>query len=146
MNSCRPSKDRIRNRPQRRGVVLIVVIVTISISLTLFGLWARNIVNEHQRLAYQRFRLQAVRLAEAGVRRAIARRTADPQFEQETWTVPADQLGGKHAANVRVRAVPRDAPSTVRYEATAEYPAGAVRQARLTRQIEVSIPPSGSES
>ncbi|MCI0332212.1 MAG: hypothetical protein L0228_03175 [Planctomycetes bacterium] len=144
MSSRRTAPRRIHHRPHRRGVVLIVVIVTISISLTLFGLWARNIVKEHQRFAYQQFRLQAVRLAEAGVRRAIARRVADPQFEQEAWAVSADHLGGKHAAKVQIRAVPNDA-SAVGYEATAEYPADAVRQARVTRQIEMSIPRSGSE-
>jgi Tfp pilus assembly protein PilX len=137
---------RRRRRAHRRGVVLIVVIVTTSISLVLFGIWARNMVNEHRRFANQQYRLQATRLAEAGIRRAVVRKSADPQFQEETWSVPAESLGGQHAASVQIRAVSSGDATTMRYEATAQYPAGAVRRAQVTKRIEVSISPSGNES
>jgi Tfp pilus assembly protein PilX len=138
--------SRLCRRAQRRGVVLIVVIVTTSISLVLFGIWARNMVKEHRRFANQQYRLQATRLAEAGIRRAMARKSAEPQFQEETWTVPAESLGGTHAANVQIRAMPSDNAATVRYEATAQFPAGAARRAQITKRIEVPIPPSENES
>lgn len=140
------TRSNTRRHAQRRGVVLIVVIVTTSISLVLFGMWAQNIVKEHRRFANQQFRLQATRLAEAGVRRAMTRKSVDPQFEEETWTVPADSLSGPHAATVQIHAVPSDDAKSMRYEATAQFPAGAARRAQITKRIEVPIPPSGNES
>ena len=140
------TSSRTRRHAPRRGVVLIIVIVTTSISLVLFGMWAQNMVKEHRRFANQQFRLQATRLAEAGIRRAMARKLADPQFQKETWSVPAESLGGTHAASVQIRAVPSGNATTVQYEATAQFPAGAVRRAQITKRIEVPIPPSGNES
>ena len=140
------TRSNTRRHAPRRGVVLIVVIVTTSISLVLFGMWAKNMVSEHRRFANQQFRLQATRLAEAGVRRAMARKFADPQFQEETWSVPADSLGGPHAANVQIRVIQGDDATTVRYEATAQFPMGAARRAQITKRIELPIPPSGNES
>jgi Tfp pilus assembly protein PilX len=138
--------SKTRRHAPHRGVVLIVVIVTTSISLVLFGMWAQNMVKEHRRFANQQYRLQAIRLAEAGIRRAMARKSADPQFQEETWAVPAESLGGTHAANVQIRVSQGDNAATVRYEATAQFPAGAVRRAQITKRIEAPIPPSGNES
>jgi len=146
MMTCGSTAETNAHRPRRRGVVLVVVLVTISISLTLFGLWARTIVQEHRRQANQQFRLQAARLAEAGVRRAMQRRAADPQFEEDTWMAPAEHLGGTHAAKVRIRATPNDDTTALRYEATAEFPTGAVRRAQITKRIEIATPLSGNES
>ena len=140
------TSSKTRRQAPRRGVVLIVVIVTTSISLVLFGMWAQNMVKEHRRFANQQYRLQATRLAEAGIRRAMARKSADPQFQDETWSVPTESLGGTHAANVQIRATQGDNAAIVRYEATAQFPAGAVRRAQITKRIEVPIPPPGNES
>lgn len=137
-------KHRFQSR-QSRGVVLIVVLVAIGISLTLFGLWGRNIVREHRQLVLHRYRMQAARLAEAGVRRAVARRAADPGYQQETWPVPADHLGGTHAAQVEIRAARNDADNSVRLFATAQYPIGAKRSVTISRQIELTLPPPENE-
>lgn len=140
------TRSNTRRHVQRRGVVLIVVIVTTSISLVLFGMWAQNMVKEHRRFANQQYRLQATRLAEAGLRRAMARQSADPQFQEEAWSVPAVSLGGTHAANVQIRVMPSDDAKSTRYEATAQFPSSAERRAQITKRIEVPIPPSGNES
>lgn len=123
-----------------------MVIVAVSVSLALFGMWARNLVQDHRRLAGQRFHMQAIRLAEAGLQRALARRTADPAFTQETWTVPAQSLGGTHAATVQIRVTPNDAATAVQYEATARYPADTLRQAQVTHRIEIPTPSPENES
>lgn len=132
-------------RPQPRGMALIIVVVTASICLLLFGIWARTLVQEHQRFASQQFRLQAARLAEAGLRRAQALKAADPEFQGETWAIAADALGGKNTASVQIRVTRTDAAST-RYEAVAQYPAGAVRRAQITKTIEIPTPSTGNES
>ena len=129
----------------RRGIALVATIVAMSIALTLFGLWARSIVQEHRRAAVRQFRAQAVRLAEAGVRRGIAQRAANPQYDGETWSIVGATLGGPHQAQVRVRVAPTNERGIVRYEATAEFPAGATRRALITRQIEITTTPSETE-
>src|SRR5688572_29155505 len=106
MMKCYSILGRRGYRGRRRGVVLVVILVTISISLALFALWAQTIVQDHRRQANQQFRLQATRLAEAGIRRAMARRASDPQFSDEVWVVPAADLVGTHDAKVRIRATP----------------------------------------
>jgi hypothetical protein len=115
--------------------------------MALFGLWGKTVVREHRRLEGEALRLQAVRLAEAGARRGIARRAVDPQYAHETWPVAAAELDGRHAAEVRIRVTPvADAATATRVEATAEFPVGAVRRARSTKQLEISNSISGDES
>jgi hypothetical protein len=135
-----------RRRNARRGVVLIMVIVTVSVSMILFGIWAKNMVREHRRFANHLYRVQATRLAEAGVQRAIARRAADPAFTEETWPVPAESMGGTRGATVQIRVVFNSDAATLRYEATAQYPANAVRRAQVTKQIEIPTSPTDNES
>jgi hypothetical protein len=123
--------------------VLVAIIVVLSTSLTLFGVWTRTVLRERSRLASQQFQLQAVRLAEAGIHRAIARLAIDPQYQGETWSVLADQLDNTHAAEVRIRIAPNPGANTTRYEATAEFPAGAVRRAQITKSTELpNVAPS----
>jgi hypothetical protein len=120
--------------------VLVAVIVVMSISLTLFGIWARAVLRERTRLASQQFQLQAARLAEAGVHRAVERHAADPQYQGETWSVPADQLDKTHSAEVRIRIALSPGANTTRIEAAAEFPAGAVRRAQITKSTELPSP------
>jgi Tfp pilus assembly protein PilX len=137
---------RQRTASTRRGIVLIAVVALFAISMTLFGVWAQAAVREQQRIRNQNYRAQAVRLAEAGLRRAIARRLADPQYESEVWRVAAEMLDTSNAAEVRIRVAAGDAAGSVLYEATAEFPAGAVRRAQITRRIETTNPATGDES
>jgi hypothetical protein len=111
-----------------------------AISLTLFGIWARQALSEQRQLETQQKRLQALRLAEAGIGRATARRAVDPQFTEEAWLVPAAQLDQIHAAAVRIRVAPGHKPTTLHYEATAEFPAGAVRRVQVTKSVEIPNP------
>jgi hypothetical protein len=130
----------------RRGIALIAVVALFAISLTLFGVWAQAAVRHQQRIRNQQYRAQAVRLAEAGVRRAVARRLADRQYETEVWRVPSEMLDRSHAAEVRIRVAAGGASGAVLYEATAEYPAGAVRRAQITRRIETINPVTEDQS
>jgi hypothetical protein len=135
-----------KTEASRRGIVLIAVVALFTISLTLFGVWAQAAVRHQQRIRNQQYRVQAVRLAEAGVRRAVARRLAGPQYETEVWRVPAEMLDRSHAAEVRIRVTAGGASGTVLYEATAEYPDGAVRRAQITRRIETINPVTEDQS
>jgi hypothetical protein len=129
----------------RNGVILVAVVVVLTISLTLFALWARAALQQHQRITFEQWRMQAVRLAEAGVRRGLARRAADKAFTQETWSLAAEALDQSHAGVVRIRVMAGPDESTMRCNATAEFPAGAVRRAQVTKRIEIPISTTGDE-
>jgi len=85
------------------------------------------------------------------VRRAVARIGTDTAYAGEHWQIAADEIGGKHSAEVVIRfepVVPLD-PSTalasqglthVRVTATANYPAGAERRVRFTKSTEITVP------
>jgi hypothetical protein len=133
-------------KSSRPGIVLVAVIAVFAISLMLFGLWARAAVQQQQQMRSQQYRAQAVRLAEAGVRRAIARRAADAQYTEELWPVPADMLDQIHSAQVQIKVIVAEDADTIDYKATAEFPAGAVRHAQVTRHMETSRPRPKSES
>jgi hypothetical protein len=138
--------NRNRIAASRRGIALIAVVALFAISLTLFGVWAKAAVEQHARFHSHQYRVQTVRLAEAGVRRAVARRLADPQYETEVWRIPAELLATSHAAEVQIRVAQGSAAGTLLYEATAEYPDGVARRARITRRIETFNPTTGNES
>jgi hypothetical protein len=132
---------RLRSSGKRkRGVVLVAVIVLFSVSLTLFGLWSQAVVGERNNLATQQFRIQAGRLAEAGVQRAVSLRAADAKYADEVWAVPASELDNAHAAQVRIHVAPTSDAGGIRCEATAEFPVGALRRAQITKSIEIPNP------
>jgi hypothetical protein len=113
--------------------------------VTLFGVWARSSIQLHQRMRNEQLRLQAVRLAEAGIRRALAMRTADASYNQERWQVPASDLNTTHTAAVRIRVTPGQDSPALTFEATAEFPAGAIHRAQVTRRIEIPNSVTGEE-
>jgi Tfp pilus assembly protein PilV len=121
----------------RHGFVLVAVVVVLTISLALFGVWARAAVQQHRRSRNEQMRLQAVRLAEAGVRRAMARRAADPAYNGETWLVDGRELDSVHAAEVRIGLAQSADATALGFEATAEFPAGMAHRAQVTKRMEI---------
>jgi|SRR4051812_42528873 Tfp pilus assembly protein PilX len=132
-----PSRGRA---VRKRGVVLIAVLVLFAVSLTLFGLWSQSVIREHSRMATQQFRLQAVRLAEAGLQRAALLRATDGKYVDEVWSIPATQLDQTHAAQVRIHVTPASDPGGIRYEATAEFPVGVPRRVQITKSLKIPNP------
>jgi len=127
---------RSRSAP-KRGIVVVAILVVFSVSLLLFGLWSRSVVREHRSLSNQQFRIQAERLAEAGIERGIAARKANADYAEETWPVPAAQLDKTHAAQVRIRVTSTSNAGNIRYEATSEFPVGALHRAQITKSVEI---------
>jgi Tfp pilus assembly protein PilX len=132
-----------RSHAMPHGFVLVAVLVVFVVSLTLFGVWARRAIGQHRRSRVEQIRLQAVRLAESGVRRAMTRQSADPLYRAEQWTLAAGILDEVSTAEVRIRVEPAGDKSKRRYVATAEFPLGVVTRARITKQIEIPSPERG---
>jgi type II secretory pathway component PulK len=121
-------------------MVLVMLVVVMCVALALFGVWARRAVRAQRRMESRQYRMQAQRLAEAGVRRALARLAADPNFTNETWSVPADQLDQRHAAAVRIEIASSPFENKLHCQATAEFPEGTARRATVAEAVEIPIP------
>jgi type II secretory pathway component PulK len=134
----RPLVAPLRSRSEpKRGIAVVAILVVFAVSLLFFGLWSRSIIRERRSLSNQQFRIQAERLAEAGIERGIAARKANANYAEETWSVPAAQLNKTHAAQVRIHVIPASKSGSIRYEATAEFPVGALHRAQMTKSVEI---------
>jgi hypothetical protein len=131
------NRRRIPKRRTPRGIVLVAVLVVFTIALTLFGVWTHSALAQHRRLQMDQMRLQTARLAEAGVRRAVLRRKADPQYDGEVWQLPKNALGRSRTAQVTIDVIPTANNGALVYEAVAQFPASSDRRAQVTKRIEV---------
>jgi hypothetical protein len=131
-------------RRARPGFVLVTIVVVIALAMSLFGLWAKAAIGQHRWLDVAALQMQAERLAEAGIARAVDRHTADPEYSGETWTIPAAELQSRGPAEVRIQI--EATGDELHVSVTADFPAGADRRARVTKNIEVLDPSSGEVS
>ncbi len=89
------------DRP-RRGMLAIAVLVCLLV-LTIIGLsLVRTGTAQRDGVRALGRRLQAEWLAEAGLRRALARLDLDPGYSGETWNIEARDLGAADAATVAI--------------------------------------------
>lgn len=133
------SRTRLAARP-RRGVVLIVLLAVFAIVATIAGAWARSVVQDRRVEALRRDRVQVRWLAEAGVRRAAARLSADPAYVGETWQIAASELGRPESAAVTIHIEPVvDGAGQVRLTARARYPQSHPR-VRESKTVVVKLP------
>jgi type II secretory pathway pseudopilin PulG len=137
--SYRSTKPKRLMAARPRGFVLVAVLVVFAVSLTLFGVWARAAVAQYRRARVQHVRLQATRLAEAGVRRAVAQYGLDRNYKEETWSVPAGVLDRSRAAEVRIRVAPSNEDRNLLFAATAEFPVNVLQRAQITKRIDLPI-------
>jgi Tfp pilus assembly protein PilX len=129
------------DRP-RRGMLAIAVLVCLLVLTMIAGALIRTGVAQRDEVRGLERRLQAEWLAEAGLRRALARLEADPGYSGETWDVGARELGAADAATVAiaVERPPGDANArTIRVRA--DFPRDPPRRARCSRQITLSQTP-----
>ena len=96
-------------RANRRGAVLISVMVALALITALSVAWLRIAAGERRLLREQQQRLEAGCLADSALARAAARLAADPNYRGETWHVVAESLGGRSAASVAIEIAPDDA-------------------------------------
>jgi len=125
----------------RRGVIMVAVIVCVAVASIIFLSIAKLVVAGRQAAQTETWQLQARWLAESGLERAASRLAADADYSGETWTVPADAIGGSEAGlvEIAVEAVP-DEPGRHRVLIRADYPDLPHRRTRHTKQAIVQLP------
>ena len=135
-------------RHARRGAVLIIVIAVFAVVMAPGAVWAKRIVFERARQRRVEQRAQAEWLAEAGVRRAAARLSVDPQYDGETWSIAPRELNQRAGGQVEISVQPipaeqSDNSTTAAYRllARARYPEPAPR-VQVVKIVEFTPSPS----
>ena len=146
----RPSSDStatdIRRRetrqraPRRRGAVLIIVLIVLTVATTLFAIWGPAAVRERRQADVRLRAVQANWLVESGIDRAVARLRIDNDYAGETWQISANELGGRHAAAVTIRVeTPADAPQQRTIHVQADHPPEAEHRVRRSKTIRLNL-------
>ena len=129
-----------RNRPGMASVAALVVLLVVGLIcgvLLKIALARRVEVGREERL------LQAAWLAESGLDRAASRLGSSADYAGETWSITAEELGGRGSATVAI-AVEKvaDQPDRRKVRVQADYPADSRLRARQSREIVVTLPKS----
>ncbi len=139
--------SRAMQKPNRRGAVLVVVLVCLAVLMVLLVSSVRLAASGHQAMQRQARRLQADWLAESGLQRAAWQLGRAADYSGETWNVSAEQLGTPDSAVVTIEVEPvTDRPDQRLVRAVADYPKNSRRRVRQRRQVIVEITPPKGES
>ena len=130
----------------RRGAVLIVVLACLAVALLVMVSLVRLAAVERNQVQVGAWQSQARWLAESALERAAARLAADPKYSGETWSLPAEALGGRDGAVVRIEVeTPTGQPARRLLRVQADYPDHPHLRVRQTRQLAVEIPKAGEK-
>ncbi len=127
-----------RQTPKRDGAAVLVLVVMFAIITAMLGVWAKSIMEQQRQTRVRGHAAQAQWLAESGLRRAVARRTADSDYSGETWLIAPDALSGRYGGRVEI-AIERspDRQDRRRITARAAYPDVPVHRVQKSIWIEV---------
>jgi len=129
----------IQRRPSRRGAVLIVAMVTVAVVTVLLVTTTRLVLSHRRATETARWRIQADWLAESALDRAAAALADDGGYSGETWTLPAEQLDGRHGGRVVIEVKPiSKTPPRWTLRSRALFPDAPDHRAQCTRQRNVS--------
>jgi type II secretory pathway component PulK len=138
------SRVRYETTSDRRGLVLIVVMVCLVVFATLCGVLLKLALVEQRQVRMQEWRLQAEWLAESGIERAAARLADSADYAGETWTV-ATQEFAEGAVTIEVERV-EARPNLRLVRVRADYLRQGVRSARHSKDVQVEIKQQSSET
>jgi hypothetical protein len=123
-------------------MISVAALVCLLVMTLICGSLLRTIQTQRALVRSEERRLQADWLAESGLERACARLANDAEYQGETWSVTADQLGGKDNAAVTIQVAARpgkDGEIQRLVSVQADYPSDPSRRVRARRQAIVDI-------
>lgn len=131
----RQSDQRRSHRP-RSGMILAMVLVALLIVMLLGAALANAFLARRQLVRHSEQQQQAFWLAESAMQRAVYRLTNEPEYQGETWQVPADDLGGTYfgVAIIQVDAIAA-ADTELRITVEATYPSNALKKTIQHREL-----------
>ena len=134
-----------RNSKARRGAVLVMALVALTLLTIIGAALVRLAVMETKSIDVRLRGCQARRLAEAGVARAAARLASDPDYRGETWSLSRADWPAGLAAQVTIEIGETDKPGWRRITATADYPSDAAVRARERQTADFPATHSGEK-
>jgi type II secretory pathway component PulK len=123
----------------------MVVLVAIAIAAAAMVSLAALLAAEHRAVEADRWSEQAQWLAESGLARAVDRLRADTKYSGELWKIPSDVFPSREGGSVRIEIQPVPEQSLRRrVRVQADFPDQAVRRARHSRELVVTLRPARS--
>lgn len=115
---------------RRRGTVLIVLMVFLLVTVSIAIAVMRAALVDARQFNTDAKSLQADRLAEAGIARALSLRTTNAEFTGDEWQI---EFAGREPGVVRTQVSTADERVTI--ESVATYPASGDRRVQSRRQV-----------
>jgi type II secretory pathway component PulK len=124
----------------RRGVVVVAAVVAFAIAATFLFYLLKNTLDQQRQMLTHRQEIQADWLAAAGIDRALAKLKQSPDYNGETWRVPADELSDTAAAEVVIQIEDSNLFNQRKITAQANYPLDTPHRARKTLAKTITLP------
>lgn len=122
----------------RRGTALVAALIALTIVGILGGVLVRRGLDSNRRAALSAREAQTEALWQSGLDRARARLAADPQYNGETWAIPAAALGGRSSGKITIRvAAVADGPAHATIQA--EFPVESDTPSRTHREVTIEV-------
>jgi hypothetical protein len=121
-------------------LITIAVLVCLVV-ITMIGAGLLRLVGSQRvMIRGEEHALQSEWLAESGIERAVARLAGDPEYRGETWTIPADALGGPLPGLVSIKVGPlNDGRDRRLVTVQADFPGDPERRVRTSKQAIVDL-------
>ena len=97
MRQSRGTHGAFRPDGPPRAMISVAVLVCLLVIMLICASLLRLVQSRRALIRNEERKLQADWLVESGLDRAAARLGDDPSYRGETWTIPADELGGQGA-------------------------------------------------
>lgn len=128
---------QVRNRRdacstlRRSGLALLVVLVALAIVSSIAITLLRLAMMHHRQAEHETSLAQSRWLAESALDRTAVQLKADAKFSGSTWSIPAKELNGRHAAQVtiEVKSV-ENRPQAREVTIIADFPSDAPQRTR----------------
>lgn len=130
----------IGRQPERRGALLVCVVVCLSIAAGVAMAGVRSALDAHRQTRVERHLAQAEWLLEAGARRAAAQIRSTEDYEGETWSLDRDVLPGCGPATVQLVVNRTDDSSAAWVEVTVTLPSDSPQPVRRRHEFALPVP------
>lgn len=132
---------RQQHRP-RRAVVTVAVLVCLLLITLIAASLLRMVHSQRALIRVEERGVQAEWLAESGLERASMRLEEDSGYHGETWSIPAESIGGSDTGVVTILVEPGRESSRRRLVTVhADYPIEPVQRVRRSKQSVVDLAP-----
>ncbi len=134
------------NEIRRSGVILVVAMICLFLASALVATLLKMTAAQRRFGEMDAAALQADWLADSALDRAAAMLAENSDYPGETWSVPAEDLDGRHPGRVTIEVVPVKAGSRHELKVIAQYPAEGRLTAQRTKRIFIAVSSSVNRS